>query len=356
MHIVHLAISLAIGGAERVVVNLASNASRGYRTHIICLESLGPLASLLNGTGVTVECLGTPRTTVPQSVRALRKRLAALAPDVLHTHNEKAHIHGALATIGMRRPVIVHTRHGRGQVDTRAARWANRLAVHRSRFIVSVSADSSAVAVSEGARPEQQRVIINAIDVNTFDASGVPQRLGHRRALAVARLAPVKDVGTMLRAARLVANDLPDFHVDIVGDGESRASLEQLASELGLQQTVTFHGASPTPAMYFSTASVFVQSSISEGISLTLLEAMAAGLPVVATDVGGNKEIVDVGRTGWLVPAQDPRALADALIRVFSHPEEALAMSRAARQKAETQFDLTRMVREYEALYVAAAR
>lgn len=352
---VHVVISFAIGGLEVLVADLVRRA-RHVRTHVICLESLGPLASKLEGSGTTVECIGTATTPVLESARALRRRLSQIAPDVVHTHNEKPHIHAALATLGWRRPPIVHTRHGRGQVETALSWVVNRLAVRRSRFLVCVSANAVEVARSEGASASQLRVLLNAIDVRSYDAANFEARAGEWSAVTVARLAPVKDIDTMLRAARIVRDANPHFRLHIVGDGESRPHLEQVARELGLEDTVTFHGASNNPRPYLASASLFMQSSISEGISLTLLEAMAAGLPIVATKVGGNHEVVDEGKTGYLVPAQDPQALADAAIRVLSSPRDAAAMSRAARTRAERLFDLDRMVGEYESLYEEAIR
>ena len=350
--VVHVVISFAIGGLEVLVADLASRA-KGVRAHVICLESLGPLARKLEGSAATVECIGTPQTPVLESARNLRRRLAELAPDVIHTHNEKAHIHAALATLGWQTP-IVHTRHGRGQVETRLSWVANRLAVKRSRFLVCVSADAVQVARKEGATARQLRVLLNAIDVRSYDASGYDERADGWHAVTVARLAAIKDIGTMLRAARIIRDTHPAFRLHVVGDGESRPGLEQLAQELALGETVTFHGASTNPRPYLAAASLFMQSSISEGISLTLLEAMAAGLPIVATDVGGNREVVDVGQTGYLVPSQNPEALAEAAVRVLSNPETARMMSRAARRRAEDKFDLDRMVDEYEALYAEA--
>lgn len=350
--VVHVVISFAIGGLEVLVADLASRAKH-VRAHVICLESIGPLAGKLEGSAASVECTGTRETPVLEHAMILRRRLAELKPDVIHTHNEKAHIHIALATLGWKTP-IVHTRHGRGQVDTLLSKLVNKLAVRRSTFIACVSADAVQVARDEGATSSQLRVLLNAIDVGSYDASGYDAHAGSWHAVTVARLAPVKDLGTMLRAARIIRDAHPAFRLHVVGDGESRPELEQIARELELGDTVTFHGASTNPRPYMADASLFMQSSISEGISLTLLEAMAAGLPVVATDVGGNREVVEVGQTGYLVSSGDPQALADAAIRVLTQPDTAKAMSRAARRRAETKFDLDRMVNEYEALYAEA--
>jgi glycosyltransferase involved in cell wall biosynthesis len=209
--------------------------------------------------------------------------------------------------------------------------------------------------VLEGARPEQVRVIRNGIEVSAFDPSGYDQRFSRGRAVAVARLNPVKDIATMLRAVSAVVEHRPDFHLDLVGDGPSRAALEVLRGELGLERHVTFHGVSDDVRRFLENAAVFVQTSISEGISLTVIEAMAAGLPVVATHVGGTPEVVEDGVTGLLVPSGEPSAVANALVSLLTDRSTALLMSRAARQRAERLFDVRQMTSSYEALYEGCA-
>jgi len=354
IRVTHVVVSLAIGGLETVVVNLALRAGDRIRPRVICLERLGPLAGRLVDRGIDVECLGTPDTPVMQSVRRLRRRLVEHDPDVLHTHNEKAHIHGALATLGLGRPALVHTRHGRWQVTTRPARLANALALYRSRWVICVSDDAGGVARAEGASPQRVKVIRNGVDVVRYGTQDYEARAGSARAVTVARLAPVKDLATLLRAARLVHDLRRDFRLDVVGDGASRGELEQLSSALGLSEVVTFHGACEDPRPFLATATLFVQSSLSEGISLTLLEAMSAGLPIVATDVGGTREIVVAEHTGLLVPPQNPQALASGIGWVLNDAARAMAMSRAARARAVRDFDVTRMVADYEAVYAEA--
>ena len=350
IRVVHLVIALEIGGLEIVVANLARQIGRRFQLHIVCLEGLGPIATRLEHAGVAVECIGTPDTSVASSILRLRRRLQALRPDLVHTHNEKAHIRGALASLGLfPAPALVHTRHG----ETRATGWAamaNRLAVWRSEFIVSVSEKASAIGRAEGASVRRTRVIRNGIDLTDspfgFDC-GTPRG----RVVAIGRLTPVKDFATLLRAVRRVADLHPAFTLDLVGDGPSRPDLEQLSRQLGIEHHVTFHGARLDPRTLLAGARLFVQSSLSEGISLTLLEAMAAGVPIVATRVGGTPEVVDHGVTGLLVPPQDPAALADAILTLLADTRLADRMSRSARMRAEQEFDLRAMTASYEALY-----
>jgi glycosyltransferase involved in cell wall biosynthesis len=348
--VVHLVIGLEIGGLETVVANLARQMGERFRLRVICFEGLGPIASRFARAGVTVECIGRPDTSIARSVIRLRRRLKALRPDVIHTHNEKAHIRGALATLGFSpRPALVHTRHGESQATGLAA-LANRFAIWRSDFIVSVSEKASAISRAEGAPPSRTRVIRNGIDVNHQDLHA-GARTAQTRIVAIGRLAPVKDFATMLHAARIVADALPWFRLDVVGDGPSRPELERLCRELRLHAHVSFQGTRDDVRRVLSEATLLVQSSLSEGISLTLLEAMAAGVPIVATRVGGNPEVVEHGVTGLLVPPADPQSLAAAILTVLNDPRLAIRLSEHSRLRAQRHFNLRQMTASYEALY-----
>jgi glycosyltransferase involved in cell wall biosynthesis/cellulose synthase/poly-beta-1,6-N-acetylglucosamine synthase-like glycosyltransferase len=354
LRVVHVVIALEIGGLEMVVASLAQQIGRRFALHVICLEGLGPIASRFEHSGVSVECIGRPETSIGSSVLRLRRRLKALRPDVIHTHNEKAHIRGALATLGLRpAPALVHTRHGESRALGRAA-LANRLAVWRSGFLVSVSEQASAISRAEGAPSHRVRVIRNGIDLGRHDSASKRDSL-RSRVVAVGRLTPVKDLQTLLHAARILADTDPAFRLDIVGDGPSRVALERLRRELQLERHVTFHGAREDVRAVLAEAQLFVQSSLSEGISLTLLEAMAAGVPIVATRVGGTPEVVDHGVTGLLVAPSDPKWLAAAMLTILNDRALAQRMSEAARARAERYFNVRLMAASYESLYEEAA-
>ncbi len=155
-----------------------------------------------------------------------------------------------------------------------------------------------------------------------------------------------------MRAVRLVADREPNFVLDVVGDGPHRADIELLCDELQLREHVRFLGYRRDVHELLGEAEFFVLSSVKEGLSLTLLEAMATGLPIVATRVGGNGEVVAEGETGFLVPAEAPEAMAAALLAMLDDPGRARAMGRGGRRRVEEHFDLQKVVREYEGLYV----
>jgi glycosyltransferase involved in cell wall biosynthesis len=167
----------------------------------------------------------------------------------------------------------------------------------------------------------------------------------------VGRLSPEKDVATLLRATAIVVRREPSFRLLIAGDGPCAAELRDLAGALGVRGRVEFLGEVRDVPGLLRRAGVFVLPSLSEGLALTVLEAMACGLPVVATKVGGTSEAVLEGETGLLVPAGDPRALADALLRVCRDATLARTLGAAGRARAHQHFDARVMVQRYESLY-----
>ncbi len=156
----------------------------------------------------------------------------------------------------------------------------------------------------------------------------------------------------MLHAVRLIANEMPNFSLRIVGDGEERQTLERLRVDLNLHKHVEFLGARGDVSRLLEESGIFVLSSLGEGLSLTLLEAMASGLPIVATRVGGNPEVVVDGVTGLLVPPSSPSHLAAAVMQMIRHPLQTLEMGRQGRCRVEREFDMGQVARRYESLYL----
>ncbi len=355
--VVHCVFSVAIGGQEMVILSLATQADRRrFAPRVLCLHSAGELASRFEAEGVPVDVLEAPiGGGSMQTLRAMRAYLRQHQPAILHTHNPSPHQYGALSRVGTGVPVLVHTKHGRNQTLTGRGLLLERIANRMTDVVIAVSHDAAEVAHdSEGLPWNRIRIIHNGVAAST--AAPVRTHGTGWRAVHVARLNHVKDQATLLRAARLVLDANPAFRLDIVGDGELRLDLERLAAELGLQDAVTFHGFHADVRPFLDAADIFVLSSTSEGIAITLLEAMAASLPVVATDVGGNREVVTDGATGRLVPARNPIALATGMMAVLSDPVRAAAMGAAGRERVREHFSLGAMVRGYETLYTEMLR
>jgi glycosyltransferase involved in cell wall biosynthesis len=353
VEVVHLVSSLNVGGQEMVILSLVSAMDRArFRSRVICLHDRGPLAPRVEAMGIPVEVIGGEGVGMIATARRLARRLRELRPDVLHTHNPSPHQVGALARRLAPVPVLIHTKHGRNVFRRPFEQWAERVAGRWSDLVVPVSRDAAEVARDDDRVPAGRiRVIHNGV---TLGAAPTRPRAGATgtRAVHVARLNRIKDQGTLLAAARLVADQRPDFRLDIVGDGPLGDALRAQAAALGLTDMVTFHGMQADVQPFLAAADLFVLSSVSEGIAITLLEAMGAGLPVVATDVGGNREVVVPGVTGTLVPPRDPAAMADAIVAMLDDPAGAAALGRAGRARVEDEFNLARTVAAYESAYL----
>jgi glycosyltransferase involved in cell wall biosynthesis len=347
--VAHVSLGLEMGGMEKLLVEFARHADRErFHLHFVCLETRGQLAEEVENLGWRVEAMGKSPGLRPGLVLRLAKIFRRLRADIVHSHNEAACLYGVPAARLARVPMVLNTRHGQGSHLSSRRGGAFAMVAKCAHRVVCVSKDSAELSVQAGIPADRVTTIWNGIDVKKFAFHG-PCRGGF--AVIVARLAAVKNIDTAIHAVRLACEKVPTLRLRIVGDGPARPSLEALTERLGLRQNVEFAGESQDVPRELADASMFVLPSLSEGISLSLLEAMSAGLPVVATAVGGNAEVVEDGETGILVPAQDSSAMAQAIVRLATNPELAGRMGAAGRCRVETTFDVRAMVRAYEDLY-----
>lgn len=352
--VVHVANQLRVGGMEKLLVDFARHADRSrFDLHFVSLTDRGPLATDIEACGWPVTALNVPSGLRPGLVVRLATLFRKLGTDVVHTHNTKPLLYGAPAARMARVRRVIHTRHGRRSGAPRRAPAAFRVAASLTDRFVCVSEDCRQLSIAEGVNPRRLDVIRNGIDLSRFRPVG-PAPGGP--AVLVSRLSPEKDVPTLLRAVALVARDLPTFRLEIAGDGPSLPGLREMAAALGLEARVTFLGAVREVPELLARASLFVLPSLTEGISLALLEAMSTGLPVVTTRVGGNPEVVEDGRTGLLVPTEASAELADAILRLARDSGLARQMGLAGRARVEAQFDIRGAVSAYEALLAVAPR
>jgi glycosyltransferase involved in cell wall biosynthesis len=349
--VAHVAAQLEMGGMEKLLVEFARHADReAFDLHFLSLGARGKLADDIEACGWNVTALNQSTGFRPALVLKLARLFRRLRVHVVHTHNTKPFVYACPAARLARVSKVIHTRHGQRYGASRRDTIVFRLLTRLADRVVCVSHDSANLSVKEGVAPDKLRTIWNGIDVACFNYVG-PCAEGP--AVMVSRLSPEKDVETLLRAAALAVREWPSFRLEIAGDGPCRPTLEQFARECNLENSVRFLGEIRDVPALLARASLFVLPSLTEGVSLTLLEAMARGLPVVATRVGGNPEVVIEGETGILVPAQDPAALARAMLMMQGNGENARNMGRAGRRRAEEHFDIRHMVSQYENQYRA---
>jgi glycosyltransferase involved in cell wall biosynthesis len=378
MNIVHVVESLDVGGLERVVLSLVAwQIKQGHRSRIVCLFHEGALADEARAMGINVVAVGKHTGFDWRAVRLLRSELSRGQPDVIHTHNAVTHYYTVLASVGLRlgwpRVRMLNTRHGMGSLrgSTRLDRLY-RIALWRTHAAVSVCHAVQARFVASGVIPlKQARVVANGVMIDqiaprqTAAKEGLMAQLGRAPGAVVlgtvGRLSPVKDHGNLLLAVRSLKDQGQPVELVVVGDGETRPALQAQAHSLGLADSVHFLGMRQDVAKLLQAFDVFVLSSISEGYSLALVEAAAAALPIVATRVGGNADIVhdeqdsqrhDLERNGLLVPAQDHAALARAIGRLAGDAALRERMGQAGRAWALKYGTVDAMGGAYQRLYL----
>jgi L-malate glycosyltransferase len=361
-NVLQVVLSLNPGGTERLVVELVKRLRPELSMAVCCLDEEGSWGEGLRQDDVNVVALRRREGFRPQLGRAIARAAAQHGARVVHCHHYSPFVYASIARLWAPHLKIVFTEHGRlsdaGPSPKR--RTANRVLAHAPRTVVTVSSELKQHLVAEGFPNDKVNVIYNGIDVGPLpEASArarVRQQLGvDERTIVigtVARLDPVKDLQTLVRALGAPGADRP-MTLLVIGDGPERAGIEAAAREAGVDSFVRFLGHRDDARDLLAGCDLYANSSISEGISLTILEAMAAGLPVVATRVGGTPEIVDTS-CGRLVPARDPGSLAATLAELTADRSLRAALGRAARARVETHFTLDRMIAEYRDAYYAA--
>jgi len=346
------------GGAEKNLVRLAEGLHRrGWPVHVFCLAGPTELAERLRRNGVEVWCLEACCRLDLRVLLRLTRQLRRVRPQLLHTFLWHANLAGRVAAWLAGVPHVVsgvRVAEKDGPWRLAVDRWTNRL--------VDVN-----VCVSEGVRRfcvEQVRllaskcvVIPNAVDVAEVDQAepvdwtslGVPA--GSRVVLFVGRLALQKAPETLLEAAPHVLDRFDDVWFVLVGDGPLRRRLERLAARLPHGRRVRLLGWRRDAVRLMKAAYCLALPSRWEGMPNAVLEAMAAGVPVVATQVEGVTELVDDGRTGLTVPTDQPDRLAAALVQLLEQPELARRLADAGRRLVRTRYRVERMVSEHERLY-----
>jgi len=350
LRVLHISFGLNVGGQEKLLVELARHADRSrFALTFVSLGDRGELAGDLEICGARVIAMGEPSGLKPKLLYRLTRLFRRLRPDVVHTHDQRALFYAGPAAWAARVALLINTRHGRNfDFTPRQVAVGRQLARLADRY-VCVSDDVKAQCVAEGIAPHRLLTIKNGVDLERFPFSG-PRPGGP--IVTVARLSPEKDVANLVRATALAALRVRELRVEVAGGGPCLEDLKRLAASLNVGDRIAFLGEVRDVGALLCHARFFVLSSRSEGIPLTVLEAMACGLPVVATRVGGLPEVVEDGVTGLLVPAADPAALAEAMVRLCNDPFGRERMGRAGGLRALELFDIRRMVADYESLYM----
>jgi glycosyltransferase involved in cell wall biosynthesis len=366
VNVLHVVLSLNPGGAERSVIDIIKRVVRRVPCAVCCLDVAGAWAPELTELGVEVSVLGRPPGFHP----SLGLRLAAVADrhraNVLHCHQYTPFVYGQLAALARRRLRVVFTEQGRlsDAPPSPKRRIVNQLLGRLPGLTFAVSENLRQHMIAEGFPPHRVKVIYNAIEPGAVPTAEA--RAAVRRELGVAedtvlvgtaaRLDPVKDLPTLVEAVSLVRQAGRRAELLIIGDGPERPRIEEAIARTGLDRAAHCVGYRSDVRRLLASVDIYVNCSVSEGISLTILEAMASALPVVATRVGGNPEVVHESVTGLLVPARDPTGLSDALGALSGSEAHRHALGMAGRTRVETLFAVAQMADAYLRAYEQTVR
>lgn len=357
--------SLVPGGAERVVVNLLQHHDRSkYQPVCVCLGD--PVGShyedIVRKLEVPLHFLGKGDKADWGVYKKLERLFAAYRPTVVHTHLLGLN-YAYLAMMKYRTPVRVHTLHSLAQkeIGNRVARIVRTLAFrYRIGGVIPVAiADEVARTIEQVYGYQHPPVVPNGIPTDEYAPN--PTRRALFRAeqgvapeavviVHVGRFVELKNHALLLRAFMQLKSQ-PPLYLWLVGDGELRPSMEQLAQELGVAERVRFWGVRSDVADILNAADIFTLPSKYEGNPMSVMEAMATGLPVVASAVGGIPELVEESVSGFLTPSEDHKSLVAALQRLVESEELRRQMGLQARYRAQKRFDIRATVRRYEELY-----
>lgn len=339
--VLHLTYDMRIGGTEMVIKNLVEGeALAEFDIGILCIEpKLGPFGELLQQQGVSVENLFWQGGFDLNLIKAIRAKIKQQNIDILHCHQYTPWVYGVLAA-AFTKTKVIFTEHGRFYPDSSSwkRRFINPLLLAITNKVTSISkATKVALTDYEFVPAKRIEVIYNGIKGLVHDPKirvDIRQELGvaDQDVLfgTVARLDPIKNQTLMIRAFAKVLELHSHCRLVIVGDGEEREKLEQLVDELEIREAVIFTGYITEPVNYISAMDAFLLSSLSEGTSMTLLESLSLGKPCIVTDAGGNAEVVEHDKVGWVSPNNDMMAFS-------ANMKQFVELSEAQRQQYNIQ-------------------
>ena len=359
-HILHITYDMNIGGTEQVIRNLVEGLDPvRFKSSILCIDgTIGPWGQELQQKGFQHFCLQRKPGFDLDIIKATRKLILEHKVDIVHCHQYTPYTYGWFGSLFTGKPIIF-TEHGRFYPDFSSPkrRFINPILQWRTAAITAISAATKQALVDfEFLSADKIDVIYNGIaDTRVTPSPTLASELGLQSGDIVlgtiSRLDPIKNQTMMLRAFQRAHKELPNLKLLVVGDGPQRDELHALSKELNLNDSVIFTGFQPKPQAYLALMDVFLLPSLSEGTSMTLLEAMSFGKPSIATAVGGTPEILQHQETGLLTANKDEDGLTHAMLTLGGSETLRKTYGSQARQHYEKRFTLSAMTRQYEALY-----
>ncbi len=357
MKIAHVVDSMAMGGAETLVSQMCRlQRDQGHDPCVYAIASLGALGEKMRQDGFAVHA--EVGHHLSDSVQAFRRIFKQSQPDVVHLHNPTPTIYAAMAARLAGVPSIVSTRHSLVAPPRKAAEEIKyAFASLFCDWIVGICGATTENIKSIHSVPQRKIVCVyNGAAPQPFVVREAwPSKQGFTL-VYVGRLEPVKNHALLFQAFRAALSSAPNLRLWMVGDGSQREALEKLSQELGISQEVSFWGQQLEVAPFFSAADAFIMSSKSEGLPMSLLQALSVGLPAIVTDVGGMAEVVRLAQAGLVVQGNDPSQMTDAILRLAGSDSERKLYSENASTAFREHFTLQVMTNAYMDLYRSTKR
>ncbi len=356
MNILHITYDMRIGGAEMVIKNIIDGMHGDeFNMSIFCIEDqIGPWGKQLQENGIAIQSYARKSGFDWRLVGKIREYIRACDIDIVHCHQYSPWVYGTLAAIFTKAKVIF-TEHGRFYPDsgTTKRKLANFFLMKATSSCTAISkATKQALVTYENIPHRRIEVIYNGIaplkatDQNRNTATNQTFKFG-----TVARLDPIKNQSMMIKAFARVINEGADAELIIVGDGDMRNTLESLVQQLNITDSVIFTGYKTDPTAFMVNMDVFLLSSLSEGTSMTLLEAMSLGKPCIVTNAGGNPEIIEHGINGIVVDNDDENAFYKAMLDIISDKDLLEKYGAASAALFKSKYCINKLIDNYKRVY-----
>jgi L-malate glycosyltransferase len=363
--VLYISGQLGFGGAENQLLQLLLRLDQNKFRPIVCnLTGGGGIEEKIIKNGIQVVRVMKKRHYTPRPFIALARLIGTSSCKIVHNIGSSAHLWGTPVAKAMGVSVILYSDHQAHFALAGKSSWRSRLIGWFSKLndlvIAHCKYNESGLHAIDGVPLAKTRVIYNGVDVSQF-GNRTPSPKLHKElgipqdtplACMIARFYPQKAYDEFIEAADLVNKEGVACHFLCVGDGPLRSSVQKMVSNRGLQNRVTFLGSRKDVSDILNNCDIAVLASHHEGLPITILEAMAAGLPVVTSDVGGCKEAVIHGKTGFLIPPGDFRRMAQAIERLLANKELAWSMGQSGRQRVGKYFDISVNCQQVQELYL----
>lgn len=365
IRVLHLLTTMPVGGAEDLVAGIMRGLDpQRFSVAVATLGLPGPVGEELQNQGYDVISLGldVKRNSFWRLTRAVRHLLKAQRPNILHTHLYHPNLYGRLGALGLGLSGVLAAVHNSyTRIKSHRSVWNFLLAYVTDRILVGSRQVWQDVRHYDRISASRLLLLPYGIPlaelVTPLSREEARKRLGVSGLVvgAVGRLEDQKGHTHLLTALPEVRQEIPNLLVLLVGEGRRQEDLKRQVQALGLQETVRFLGTRRDLPEIFRALDLFVQPSLWEGLPLSLLKAMGAGLPVIATRVGGSLEAIEDGVNGRLVAPGDPKALAQAMLELLRQPQERQRLADAARRTVTARYSLEAMISQLEKLYLDLA-